>query len=64
MTFDEMLDVMRKSQETIEHANNCIRENAKLARSRLRLAQVDAYTLDAFKRELRQWNTRTHRWKC
>tara|TARA_Y100000310_G_C20214952_1_gene593098 strand:+ start:102 stop:302 length:201 start_codon:yes stop_codon:yes gene_type:complete len=61
MKFDEMEQAVRDAERTMKLANICANQLARLLVGRLR--KVDEEDLEKLKRELRDFNMHTHRWK-
>ena len=63
MLWDEMNDAISEANRTINQADRMIDQMARIMRGKLRSADVDSYTLQIFKRELRDFDMRTSDWK-
>lgn len=63
MNWEEFNSAVRTAKQDINYGDDAARSLGKLMANRLRVAQLDRWTLDALKRELRDWDMVTHSWK-
>ena len=66
MRFNEMIEAMTEAENTLRLADEQAMKMAKLLRGRLRRASRSYFGARAvadLKRELRDFNMQTHRWK-
>lgn len=63
MDSTQLFAVMEAAQRTIRNADTCTCKLAELMAGRLRSAAVDGSTLAVLKRELRDFNIHTGKWK-
>ena len=63
MTFTDACNAVHDAERTIQNSNRLVRGAADICRGRLRSADVSSYTLAQLKRELRDYNIHTGRWK-
>ncbi len=63
MTYDEFCEAVADAERTEYRARVAVQKIARLCKGRLRLADVDSYTLSALKRELRDWNMHSCEWR-
>lgn len=60
---NEILSVVEDAERTIRQGRQVAKDIAKLLRGKLRQANVDGDTLDAFKAELANFDSRSKTWK-
>jgi hypothetical protein len=63
MTYDEFCNAVEEAQVIEDRAKAAVRRLARMCRERLRLSDVDTYTLSALKRELRDWDMVRSEWR-
>jgi hypothetical protein len=63
MTFEEMTRGIEDAQRTVNMADRAVRELSPLIVGRLRRAYVPGWVLEELKRELKNYNIHTGRWK-
>ena len=63
ITYSDILDARRQAQESISNADAAACGAAKLISGRLRVANVDRWTLAELKKELQNFNAVTGEWK-
>lgn len=63
MTIHDMMTAVREAREAQRNADRMADEMAGMIVGRLRVAEVTGSTLAALKRELRDFNLQTWRWK-
>lgn len=63
MNWSECREAVRDAKLTIEAADRNINEMALIIKGRLRAGHVAGSTLDALKRELRDWDIHRSKWK-
>jgi hypothetical protein len=63
MNFQEAYDAINDAKETIRQGDLAAKQLAGLLVGRLRVAHVPPYVLGQLKKELRDFNTQTSRWK-
>ncbi len=63
MEWIEMDDAIRDARATVERADLFVGQMAKIISGRLRTGSIGWNTLDELKRELRNWNMHTGKWK-
>ena len=63
MNWQEFDEAAKEARRTLRQADQVARNLACFLRGRLRLAEVDTFTLETMKRELRDFNLTTQEWK-
>jgi len=63
MKWSEMNNAVSEARRTISQADLMIGEMAKMMRGKLRSGRISVYALEDFKKELRNFDMRTHTWK-
>ena len=63
LTWTEALETIEDAKNTMEKADLLVRKLSGLMAGRLRSADVSCYVLEKLKRELRNYNIQTQRWK-
>ncbi len=63
MNYIDIKNAREEAKNRIILADAATRDAAKLVAGRLRIAQVDCWTLEELKRELKNYNIHTGRWK-
>lgn len=63
MQFDEFHGAVTQARRTLSTADRFVGEMAGMIKGKLRSGNVSNFTLDVLKRELRDYNIHTGRWK-
>jgi hypothetical protein len=63
MTYQELAMAVQDAKNTLEKADSCTGQLARMMAGRLRESNASAYTLAKLKRELRDFNIHTGKWK-
>lgn len=63
MTFDQMYTAVQSARDAIRAADQVANRMAYIIKDRLRAGDINADTLRAFKRELRNFDMTTGKWK-
>lgn len=63
MKFAEMIDAVTEAERTLSAARLATDRMAGLVAGNLRSGEVHPYILDRLKRELREYNIQTGKWK-
>lgn len=63
MNYIDIKNAREEAKNRIILADAATRDAAKLVAGRLKISRVDAWTLEELKRELKNYNIHTGRWK-
>ena len=63
MLWDDMNRAVSEAKTTISRADSMIKQMGYIMRGKLRSGGVSEYVLEDFKKELRNFDMRTHCWK-
>lgn len=63
MNFDDVTRAVNEARNTLQSVDHHVEQMAKLIAGRLRAADVSQHTLRQLKKELRDYNPHTGKWK-
>jgi hypothetical protein len=63
ITFEQFCEAVQEAETVERMAKATVQKLARMCRGRLRMSDVDTYTLSELKRELRDWDMTRSMWR-